>query len=478
MLARAAVSSHHEQDFGDFESLIAPWEVAYIYATNSYVALRLPEGPRLLFGRVVLEPTRTGINERPFRLETEHIIAARFVMDTMDHDVVSLLEKVRAAEVPCTDGSVRLLLEDGSSFSTYFNPLYHPFVSFGPRQPSIVIRGIAKHKLVSQIADARQLDWELKAADAPYDGLDELLAHCGLPTLMQMGDSTTLEIVAKSPAWIDTRSTIRGSEAAIECHVAIGLGVDKLRIGYKVFQKEHVDRGSEGGAGLQWRQNGDIRTGTCRVPTGDSSLLQAFLSYEGVCLHQWWVMDPQKRLNPRHAIHQIFDQDLEILKRMLLRPEADKPYEFENAVSALLSMLGFSVVNYGRIPKLQRGPDIIAVSPSDHIGVIECTVGLLDENDKLAKLVQRTKLVREKLNEAGYSHLQLQSVIVTPLSRDEVAANLETAGKHHIAVVCKEDLEGLLHQVSLPPNPDRLFEDAKRLIPSSPQVSLFEESAS
>jgi hypothetical protein len=203
--------------------------------------------------------------------------------------------------------------------------------------------------------------------------------------------------------------------------------------------------------------------------------LQALLSYDRVSLHQWWIIDPKKHLNPRHAIHQVFDQDLEVLKKMLLKPEPDKPYAFEGAISTLLTLLGFSVSNYGRIPKLQKGPDIIAIAPSGHIGVIECTVGILSENDKLAKLVQRTKLIKEKLTEAGYGQLQLQPAIVTPLSKEEVTADLAIAGEHGIAVVCKENLEGALNLVSLQPNADRMFEEVKSLIPALGQQSLFEQ---
>jgi hypothetical protein len=207
---------------------------------------------------------------------------------------------------------------------------------------------------------------------------------------------------------------------------------------------------------------------------GKAAVLQAFLSYERISLHHWWVTDPKKHLNPRYAIHQVFDQDLELLRRMLLTPETDKQYAFEGAVSTLLSLLGFSVANYGRIPKLQKGPDIIVLTPLGHVGIIECTVGLLNENDKLAKLVQRTKLIKAKLADAGYGYLQLQSAIMTPLSRDEVAVDLATAGEHGIAVICKEDIEGMLRQVVLPPNADRLFQEAKRLIPSS-EPSLFQQ---
>lgn len=468
------MNSQQKRDFENFGALLSLWEGAYQRAVYSYLAVKTPEGPRLLFGRILFEPSRVGIVEAPFNFETEHVIAGRAITGATANDIATAIQGAEAGKMRVAGGDVSLATDSGGSFSIYFAPIYHPFLSEGPRLPSLLVRGISKHNLLSMAVDARQLDWQLRAADVPFDTLDELSSYCGLPTLGQMGDSTTLEIVARSPAWISNSSTIIGGEAVVECYAAKALSVGKLRLGYKIFRKDQqVDRASVSGDGFEWRDENDVRMGSCRIAVGEAALLQTFLSYNGNSLHQWWVTDPQKHLNPRHAIHQIFDPDLEILRKLLQKVEMDKVYNFENAVSTLLSVLGFSVINYGRIPKLQKGPDIIAISPLGHIGVVECTVGLLDENDKLAKLVQRTKLVREKLAEAGYGYLQLQPVIVTPLSKNEVAANLEAAAKHGIAVVCKEDIEELLNQVGLPPNADRLFQNAKRLVPSSGQGSLF-----
>jgi len=72
---------------------------------------------------------------------------------------------------------------------------------------------MSKHNLLTTTGDPRQLDWELKAADAPFDNLDELLIHCGLPTLTQMGDSTALEVVARSPGMIGVASIIKDGDA-------------------------------------------------------------------------------------------------------------------------------------------------------------------------------------------------------------------------------------------------------------------------
>ncbi len=188
------------------------------------------------------------------------------------------------------------------------------------------------------------------------------------------------------------------------------------------------------------------------------------------------MLDPQKRLNPRHAIHEVFDEELEVLKKILFKPPDSDSRAFEDGVALLLNMLGFSVSHHGRIPKLQKGPDIIVITPSNRVGIIECTIGLLDEKGKLAKLVQRTKLIKEKLVTTGYGYLLVQPVIVSALSRVEVEAHLEEAGKHGIAVVCKENLEILINRVSLPSNPDTLFQEAMQLIPRGEQPSLFGES--
>lgn len=109
------------------------------------------------------------------------------------------------------------------------------------------------------------------------------------------------------------------------------------------------------------------------------------------------------------------------------------------------------------------------------MGIVECTVGLINESDKLAKLVQRTALIKEKFADVRYGNLQIQPVVVTPLSREEVAADLPLAGNHGIAVVCKQNIENALSQVEFPPNSDRVFQDTKKLVPAE-QPSLFENS--
>jgi len=465
------LNDQQKQEFSRFEKFLSLWKDAYQCAVISYVGVKTAQGPRLLFGSIMLEPSQTGIASTKFKFETEHIIAARFVVNASWPDIASFLARAKTGAIPSIDNTMILECNKGKSLSVYFDPIYHPLIPEGPRLPCLLIRGISKHDLLKQATDSRQLDWELKASDIPFDNLDELLIHCGLLTLTQMGDLTTLQVVAEPLGLIGDKSIIMNGEARIECRLAKALDIGKIRVGYKVFQKDFVvmDRASVNGSALEWQQKKDIKIGICRVSVGDAPLLQAFLSYTGVSLHQWWLRDPQKHLNRRYAVHQVFDEDMKLLKMMLLKPESDKSDAFEGAVSTLCNLLGFSVVSYGRMPKLQEGPDIIAVTPAGKIVVIECTLGLPNNKDKLAKLVQRTTLVKEKLTAAGYGDLQIQAAIVTPLSRNEVVADLEDASKHNIAVICKEDIERLLSRVDLPPNPENLFQELRKLIKGTNQ---------
>lgn len=264
------------------------------------------QGSRLLFGRVLLQPSQTEISREFFAFETEHVSAASFVAGATPADIASFLDKARSGEIICTDGTKSLALARERNFSTHFAPIHHPFMSGGPRLPSLLIRGISRHDLLATTANFREVDWELKTAHVPFDGFDDLLGRCDLPTLTLMGDFTTLEIVASSPGMIVQESAITGGEAKIQCRIAAALSIERIRIGYKIFHDEGVDRASLDGAAFDWRQENDMKIGGCSVQVGDALFVQAFLSYEDIYLHEWWVTDREKRLNPRYAIHQVF----------------------------------------------------------------------------------------------------------------------------------------------------------------------------
>jgi len=72
------MNSQQEQDFSNLEALLALWVGTYQCVVVSYIGVKTAEGNRLLFGRILLEPC-VGIRDAPFKVQTEHLIAARFV---------------------------------------------------------------------------------------------------------------------------------------------------------------------------------------------------------------------------------------------------------------------------------------------------------------------------------------------------------------------------------------------------------------
>ncbi len=104
------VGSQQKRDFENFGALLSLWEGAYQYAVCSYVAVKTPEGPRLLFGRILFEASRIGIVEAPFNFETEHIIAGRAIIGATANDIAAAIQGVEAGKMRVADGHNRTSL--------------------------------------------------------------------------------------------------------------------------------------------------------------------------------------------------------------------------------------------------------------------------------------------------------------------------------------------------------------------------------
>jgi hypothetical protein len=457
----------NNKDLSNFTNILSLWKNIYKYVVVSYLELKTNQGPRLFCGRVIFTDIRPKIGN--FDFNAEHISAGRYIAKTNKATIDNYLLKAAIGELACSDRDKKLILEKDNHISTYFIP---PLSSIEMKLPIIKFAGISRYNLISKTAEPRKLDSELKSAQQPFDTLDELLVYCGLPSLNQIGDNTAIEIIAVNPAFIRNDSKINNNKAIIKCIAAKDIDKTKLRLGFRIFKKSQIERGSETGTAFTWRKEKQSILGTLKMPIKNSALLQTYLSYKGVCIDQWWITDASKLLNPRQSIHETMEKNLESLKNDLIEIDIKNASNFESAVTTLLHLLGFSVVNYGKTRKLLDGPDIIAITPQGNIAVVECTVGLLNNKDKLAKLVQRTNVIKTRMGKTGFGHLAIQPVIVTALSREEVKVDLEFAAKHDIAVISRENIDELLRRVSMPLDSEKLFKEAKMLIPITDKPPL------
>ncbi len=461
-----------------FKQLLSSWKACYRYADVAFISLKTGDAAVLLFGRIIFEPALPLQPKQSFQLNTEQLVAQREVILLPSGGIDAIIDEASRGQISL-HGEQFLLKKDGERLSSFMFPLYHPSVTLGPRLPTLVIYGVSRHTLLTQpnFIPVEHLDWSLKASDQPFDSLDELLMFLGFPRLFQTGDPTSIEIVARSPIEISGDSHIENGEAYVKCRMADGLDIKKLKLGYKIIRQGSTDRSFISGDSLKWKREGLFIDGSAKIPVGEAIVLQAFVSYEGTALQQWWVTDPTRSLNVRRAAYEAYDKKFEVLRRFLAGEGNNKSDDFESGVALLLHLLGFIVAHMGLSKLLEEGPDILASTPSGNVAVIECTIGLLNERNKFAKLVRRTTAIRDQLSSAGHAHIQVQPIIVTALSRNAVQAELGEATKNAIAVVCKEELDTLLNETSLLPNPEELFKRAADLVPKpaqqSGQESLF-----
>lgn len=451
----------------EFKELLSHWMDAYKWQVCSFFAIKSFKSVRLIFGRIIFEIGEIKNITPKFFIETQNIIAGREILKCEPLLIDQILQEARKGRVAFSEYPFSLMnkLEDIPDF--IFHPIYHPEMPYSTRLPSLIISGKDKHE--SLTINRQLLDWELRSANEPFDNIEDLFIHLGFPGLTRIRDFATFEIVGRAPALISDKSIINNRQASIELKASKDIDANKIKLGCKVFNKSNIERFSVSGDKINWANDDDLLIGQYNHDVRDANLLQVFLSYNELALHSWFINDPQKQINQRYLIHNLFDLNLDILKKLLFGEKDSQ--NFEEGIALLLNILGFSVSHHGKIKKLQDGPDIIALTPEGNIAVIECTTGLLDKDDKLAKLIQRTNLIKGKLN-ATYGHLTVQPIIVSKLTRAEVSAHIEEAGKHSIAVMCKEELEELLNRATSYPNPEGLFKEVLRLIPKNEQLSL------
>lgn len=97
--------------------------------------------------------------------------------------------------------------------------------------------------------------------------------------------------------------------------------------------------------------------------------------------------------------------------------------------------------------------------------MVECTIGPLDNKGKLGKLAQRALDIRNALEASGASMPEIQTVMMSLVSRESASGDMENAGKANIAVLCTEDIQELLQMVPSAPDADKVFDHIKARIP-------------
>lgn len=457
------MNDHSGRQLVAYFQAIAGWRAAYKVARLHVLGVRTGETLELVSARIVLDVGGDAAVKAAFR--AGRIEAHQVLLNQEETDVQGVARALASADGLHVPGLGCVKLPSTEQVGIYVAPptLLHPEgLSAGNRLAVLSIGGGHVADLLSQ----PESDWLLKAADAPYDSVQELAIEYGLGTLRS--DRALLEVVARTAIEVLAESSVTGTRASVGVWMASSLDRAQAKLGFRiVHQGRVVQRGAIRGADLTWsdRDFAVVGVGSIEVPAG--SVVQCIASYAGEAHHVQWRADPATFLNPRAAILSLIDPSGS-LTQAYLRPETPvrgkAADDFEAAIAWLLWALGFSVASFGTHPKTRDTFDVIATTPHGDFLVVECTLGLLRAEGKLSRLAARTVNVRDSLGASNMKHLRVLPVIVTALSSEQVAADAGPAADLGVLVITREDLDEVQSELVRFPDADSLFERGLRAV--------------
>lgn len=460
----------HTGDVGLLLGVIRPWLQCYQTAVISYCGLRTATGIAILAAKIEIRILAQSELPAPMNpIATNHLVLSQYMIDLKVVSPDQVIERSFIGLLSDSDSGVRLLPDqtNGTYLTTVHTYLHNKYPA-GARLPGASICGLGRHNVITTVTDSETLDAELKAHLMPYASLAEAMQEFGLQPFRGVSDPTYIDVVAESPAIITQWSRLNGESASVVVRAARELDSSRIRLGLRVLK-----------ANSPTGENAIERISVMLdevVPTTISEtqqdfvverslsavrLIQAFLSYDNDNLHEWFVTDPEKSLNALHAVHTSVDPDERALKRLLFDSRSSQGKDFEHGVALLFNLLGCSTALHGQAYGFSDGADIVVRTPAGRFALVECTVQRPNHNGKLGKLSHRFADLRRRLNEQGFSYVELIAIAVTCQLRADIKTDVDEASRLGVLVGTREDLEHALNLTRMFPNADALYIDAK-----------------
>lgn len=457
MTKRIPMNDFSQKQLNAFFTSISAWRPAYTRARLNFLGLRTAEELSIVTARIYLDVGGDNAIKPLFKAEALEAGQWEIPQDTLSiESVVQALVGETGLEI---EGIGRLRLLSNPQQEVFVAPaiLLHPEgLTNGNRLAFLSVRGCDFAQWILQ----PECDWLLKAADTPYDSVQELCLEYGLGNLIS--DKAQIEIVASTAVAVLASSQVDGKQAKLGIWMGRGLDRMKARLGYRILDNGRVlHRGSVSGASLTWKEENFAAIGLMQIEVPKGAVVQCIASYAEHAHNVQWRADPSIHQNPRAAVLALVDPRKEIL-RGFLQPESPlrgrAADDFESAVSWLLWALGFSTASFGTNSKTTETFDTIAVSPSGDFVVVECTLTLLRADSKLSKLASRAANLRESLATSNMNYVRVLPVMVSAMTVEQVKVDIPSAEENGILVLTRENLTRALEiDLIRYPNADDLF---------------------
>lgn len=463
------ISNLFDQAVEQFFHELNPYRVGYKNIGITYLAIRQGEIWNITHARIYMHPMPVPVKNGSF--VSENVKAGHHTLEELGLTCEQAISKIKSGEpIPTPSGSIMFPCGEGENIDAHFSR-FHPDGLISAKKISVLcLSGARLHNLIN----TTDIDWELRAADQPYTSLQELLVEYMLLDSSN-SDFAKIEVIGVPVIEIGDIICVNGDKAEPTLVMAKSLDKNLAKMGVKILLNGNVQkRFSVQGGSLSWTEDEHRAFGKVLIDVPKGAFLHCSASYDGRAQHTFWLHDPQNNPNPRREIILSCDENLEILRDLLL--EEQKPRkesrEFEDGVASLFWMLGFSPIQIGRPSRMSNSPDIVVTNKRGDIVVAECTTGLLNKEGKLGNLLARTNEIKRRLEASGHLGIRILPVIVTPKVLDDVKGEIAQANAIGISVATKEDIIAALDQARFNPNPESYFDEAWKAL--HPPVSSLD----
>lgn len=441
-----------------FLETVDAWTPYVEWVSIVAVGVKSADGLKLISGRVNLLRAGADLEHPPdLQVETEHILGRRQLVacsgDAVRQRVDNAISGRLTFDRPVSTFELR---------TVNLNPFpIRPFgITADIRLPTCRITGDNRFAALQPVGGLETADWELRANDPPYHGLDDLMSAIGLPMSNAMENLGQLEVMIVPPAIIlSDCGAIRNRMAEVFVWGSPSLRVEDLSVSVKAFPGAgavNIARPLHY-QGIARLENRAYDTMKFVGDVGDDVAVRVFLTIKGLAVNQLWIDDPSQRLHASLVAAEVFDKELGALDQYLLRGRNDQAERFEWAVGTLLYLLGFRILRLGKGTPIEDGPDLLAITPGGHVAVVECTLGHPDNKDKVAKVLQRSARAREELNKTGFPASKVLPVVATPMPHEELQDAHADCRRRGALLVDREALTDLRRRAKFAQNPDQIF---------------------
>lgn len=449
-----------------FQSAIEPWSSAYSDASFGFVGIKNGSVIELLQGQIILPNGNSSLINK--FIETKSFVGGLYRLNEFNQTYSEVLKALTEGELNTPYGKVKLLTDTSNSISAYFTSFPSGFENHQVRDTRLSLTGAQGQHLPS----IEKAVIELRSAEAPYESISEVASEVSI--LEYRKDMAIIHVLAANVVAVDLSKEINNKAVDIGIFLAKGLNHDDCSLGYKIIVQGKVfERNRIMGNEFNWTNSELHQYGTKQINVPEGALIQCFASYAGEFQFQGWIVDPSTFPNVFRVLHNSIDSNLENLNKYLFDDSYVKSNsrDFETGVANLFFMLGFSVDPI-KGKRNENGPDLLATTSKGNVVVVECTIGQIENDGKIGKLVHRSQLLKEQLKNSAHGHLQVIPVIITALSKTSVTG-IESAIQAGVLVLTKEDLLVAIDKTMVNKGSDSFFNDAWDILNANQQDKLF-----